>query len=493
MSTLIRQATILTLDGSGGLTPFTGDLLVSNGRIAGLDRQLPDAKADTVIDGTGKLLMPGFVDAHFHSGDALLRGRYEKVPLELWMLSSYPIILGPTVSKRLLYLRSTLVAMQALKNGITTMSDDFIDRPFQDLERLGTVFQAYDEAGIRATVSCSIADLNVFDTMAGARDLIPAELQAANNRPRMPIDVYVDFCRSAFASLHGRADRLRLMPGPSGPQRCSPELMQACSALAIEYDMPLHTHLLETRMQAVTAQQMYGKTLVQHMKAIGALTGHVCGAHGVWLSRDDMDLLGEAGCSVVHNALSNLKLGSGVARVRQLLKAGVNVALGTDGYCASESARMFEVLKAASTLQNVQSIDYDDWLAAGDVLKAATINGARSARLGDQVGSLTIGKRADMICLDLDSLSFFPRGDIPKQLVYSENGSSIRWVMVQGEIVVEDGRSTRVDERAVMAELAEIVPPFLEAYGATEEANRAYAPYVAELLRRSAELPLKDW
>ena len=116
MSILIRQATILTLEGPDGLTPFTGDVFVDGGKIVGLDKHLPQAAATTVIDGTGKLIMPGFVDAHFHSGDAFLRGRYERLPLELWMLYCYPIILGPTVSDRLLYLRSVLVAMEALKN-----------------------------------------------------------------------------------------------------------------------------------------------------------------------------------------------------------------------------------------------------------------------------------------------------------------------------------------------------------------------------------------
>lgn len=491
MSTLIRQATILTLEGPNGLTPFTGDILVEGGTIVGLDRHLPHGEATTVIDGSGKLVMPGLVDAHFHSGDAFLRGRYEHLPLELWMLYCYPIILGPTVSDRLLYLRSVLVAMDALKNGITTMSDDFIDRPFQNLDRLGAVFQAYDDAGIRATVSCSIADLNVFDTMAGARELIPADLQAANNRPRVSIDAYVDFCRSAFSALHGRSNRLRVMVGPSGAQRCSPELLQACSSLAVEHGVPFHTHLLETRMQAVTSQHMYGKTLVEHMKAIGVLTPHVCGAHGIWVSNSDIDLLADAGCSVVHNALSNLKLGSGVARVRQLMNAGVNVALGTDGYCASESARMFEVMKAAATLQNVQSADYRQWIGAGEILAAATVNGAKSARLDGEVGTLKPGKKADLICLDLGSRNFFPPGDIRKQLVYSENGSSLDWVMVEGEIVVHKGRATKVDEAAILAELADLLPPYLGAYAATEEANRAYEPYFAELLRRSASVELK--
>ena len=490
MSILVRQATLLTLEGPDGLTPFTGDVLVDGGKIVGLDKNLPQAEATTVIDGAGKLVMPGLVDAHFHSGDAFLRGRYERLPLELWMLYCYPIILGPTVSDRLLYLRSALVAMEALKNGVTTLSDDFIDRPFQSLDRLGAVFQAYDDAGIRANVSCSVADLHAFDTMAGARDLIPPELQAANNRPPVSIPGYLDFVRSAFAAFHDRSDRLRVMLGPSGPQRCSPALIEACSSLAIEHGVPLHTHLLETRMQAVTSQQMYGKTLVEHMNALGVLTPNVCGAHGIWLSDSDIELLGRGGCSVVHNALSNLKLGSGVARVRQLMNAGVNVALGTDGYCASESARMFEVMKAAATLQNVQSTDYQQWLGAGEILTAATINGARSARLGDEVGTLKPGKRADMICLDLGSRTFFPPGDVTKQLVYSENGNSLDWVMVQGEIAVRKGVPTKIDEAAIMAELADLVPLYLRAYAATEEANRAYAPYFAELLRRSATVEL---
>jgi 5-methylthioadenosine/S-adenosylhomocysteine deaminase len=490
MAFLIRGASLLTMRPGEQVGPITGDVLVDGRTIVAVAPTLDDVPGATVLDGRGKLLMPGLVNGHAHSGETFFKGRYANEPLELWMLHAYPIILGPAVPPRLLYLRSALFALEALKGGATTVCDDFIDRPFQDLDRLGQVFSAYRDVGIRANVSQSVADLNVFDTMPFAKDLVPAELRARNNRPPVSISAYQDFCREAFSTLHQPDGRLRFMLAPSAPQRSTPELMQSCAALAAEHGVALHTHVLETRMQAVTAQKLYGRTLIEHLRAIDVLGPNLCAAHAIWLTRSDVESMGDAGCAMVHNAVSNLKLGSGISPIRRLLDAGVHVGLGTDGLCSNDTGRIFDVVRAAATLQNVTSGDLDRWISSADVLRAATVGGARTAMLHERVGSLEVGKRADILCLDLGTLAFFPLNDLPNQLVHCENGTSIDWVMVDGEIVVRHGRTTKVDEAALRAEATSLLPEYLARHSLAEADNAVFAPWFARIHERCLQVPL---
>lgn len=198
--------------------------------------------------------MPGLVNAHTLSSETFFRGRYQGMPLEVWLLYAYPLLTDGPIDLKLLRLRSLLLAMESLRNGVTTFCDDFFDPPAHDQERLGTVFSAYEAAGIRANVSSGAMNIHPLDALPYARDLVPAHLQALlDYGAPMTTAHYVDYARSAFASLHGRAgNRLRFMVAPSGPQRCTPELYTACHALAVEMGVPFHTHVLETKTQAVT-------------------------------------------------------------------------------------------------------------------------------------------------------------------------------------------------------------------------------------------------
>ena len=347
------------------------------------------------------------------------------------------------------------------------------------------MFSAYEDAGIRANVSTNVVDRNVFDTLPYAREIVPAELQKLAERPPVSMSAYMDFCRAAFARLHGRAGRLGLMVAPSAPQRCTPELLLACDEMARAQQVPFHTHVLETKTQAVAGRELYGKTLIAHMRDLGLLHRGITIAHSVWVTDDDMEMMGEAGCSVVHNCISNQKLGSGVAPVRRLIDAGVNVALGTDGLSSNDTARMFDVVRAAGLLHSVATPDESQWVTATEILKAATLGGARSALLDDQTGSLKAGKKADLLVLKTSGLNFMPLNDVRNHLVYCENGASIELVMVNGEIVVRDGRAVRVDEDGVLREVRELVPAYLSEHARTEERNRVFAPYIAEIQRRA--------
>lgn len=484
MSILIRNATILALGGAPGAEPFVGDLHIVGDRIAAMGRGL-GVTAETVIDGTDRLVMPGLVNAHLHSGEALFKGRYDNLPLELWMLLSYPIIGASAVAERLIYLRSMLVGAESLRTGTTSLVDDVFEAPRQTMASLGAVIQAYLDVGIRATVSAHMVDRPFLDTIPFAREMVPADLQAeADRTPPPSVSDYMAFARAAYDRFHGLDGRIRFMAAPSAPQRCTAELMLAVDEFARATQTPFHTHIVETKVQGVTGPQMYGKTLIGYMADLGILHPGVTIAHSIWVTDDDIALMGRAGCSIVHNVISNQKLGAGIAPVRRMIDAGVNVALGSDGICSNDTPRMFDVVHAAGLIHKIATPDYDAWLTATEVLHTATVAGARSALTGHEVGHLAPGMKADLLVLDLTSAAFTPRNDLRNHLVYCENGSSITRVIVNGEIVVADGRCLRIDEPALLAELRALMPEFLARHAATETLNRRLMPSFAAIHRR---------
>ena len=475
MSIAIKGAQILSMDPENRAIPFAADILIEQDRIAAIGIGLDLSGADTVIDGTDKLVMPGLINSHMHSNEALYKGRYDTMPLEVWMLYAYPILGAPVLSPRLVYLRTALCAIESLKTGTTCVTDDVYESPYQTPEQLDALFQAYDDVGLRATISGHVVNRPFLDTIPFARDFAPADVQArADAGTPMAAKDWLAICKDALTRLHGKSGRLNFMLAPSAPQRCTVDLMQAAMEMAEAHDVPFHTHILETKVQAVTGHEFYGETLIAHMHRHGLLKKRTTIAHSIWVTDADIEMMGDAGCSVVHNVISNQKLGAGVAPVRRLLNAGVNVALGSDGISTSDTTRMFPVMHAAGLIHNVQTPDTDYWLSAQDVIHAATLGGARSACLGDQAGSLEVGKKADMLVIDLNTLPFTPLNDIANHVVYCEDGRSITHAIVNGEIMAENGQCLRVNEADLLAELRAEMPAFLAAHAETEAMNRAF-------------------
>jgi 5-methylthioadenosine/S-adenosylhomocysteine deaminase len=223
------------------------------------------------------------------------------------------------------------------------------------------------------------------------------------------------------------------------------------------------------------------------MHDVGALSERTTIAHSIWITDDDIDLMGKARCSVAHNPISNQKLGAGIAPFRKLLDAGVNVALGTDGICSNDTSRMLDVMHVAAILHKVTSPNYKLWPTADEVLRAATIGGARSAMIHDQVGSLEVGKKADLVLFNTKSINFTPLNDLRNHVVYCENGASITTVIVNGEVVVKDGALTRVNETALLDELRSYLPEFQKHHTQVEALNREFEPYFAQIHRRCCE------
>jgi len=484
---LFRNATIVAMDKSHGAIPFVGDLLEEGGRISAIDTGLVAPTGARVIDATGKLLMPGLINGHIHSSEMLLRGRYEKMPLEVWLLYAYPFLMNDPIGLRLLFLRSQLLAIESIRAGVTTVCDDFFDPPRHDMERLATVFRAYGEAGLRANVSAGVMNVPPLDAIPNGHDIVPPELaRLLDFGPMQQFGAYRDFAEGVFGTLHGGYNgRLRFMLAPSAPQRCTPDFYVGCYEMAVDRRVPFHTHVLETRVQAQTGQYLHGKSLVDYMSDLGVLGRNTAIAHSVWVTDDDMAVMGQAGVSVLHNVVSNLKLGSGIAPARRLLDAGVTLALGTDGVSSNDTASVWDLMRTAGLVHSLADADPDTWLGAADVLSMATIGGAHSAMLEAETGSLEVGKAADLLMLDLQSMAFTPLNNIVRQLVHAENGRSLELVMIDGTVVLEGGQMTLLDESAVLEELRELVPAYQAEHAELEARNAVFHASFLEVHRRA--------
>jgi 5-methylthioadenosine/S-adenosylhomocysteine deaminase len=483
--TLIKNATLLTMDPGRPGDPFRGDILIDGELIAGIGPDLEAPAGAEVIDGTDKLVTPGLINAHLHSVAAFHRGRTDNLPLELAMLYIYPLIGREGIPERLIRLRSLLVAMESLKNGVTCLVDDVLELPVQTMDTLGAMVDAYAEIGIRANCSGHIIDRPYVDSMPYTDEVLPPDVLAeARSAPMPSVEASMEFAREAIHRFHGKG-RFRYVIAPSGPQRCTAELMLAAAELSAEHDIPFHTHILETKGQAVTGLRFHGKSLLKYINDLGILNERTAIAHGIWFDQEDIELVAAAGASVMHPVLSNLKTGAGIAPLRQMLAAGVNLGLGTDSIVAAGTARMFDVMKAAALIHKPTTPSYWNWPRAMDILHMATLGGARSARIGDITGSLEVGKQADLVIFDATTYNFIPFHDADKHLVYSENGTSVETVMVGGEVVVRDRRLTRIDEAEVLGEIRQELPAITGQY-LTEESvgQNLLEKYYAEINRR---------
>ncbi|MBD2055629.1 amidohydrolase [Oculatella sp. FACHB-28] len=463
---LIKNATILPFtlqtDGSLDLEPQIADVLVEGDRISQITLNIESTSADAqVIDATDQLLIPGFVNAHAHSVEILEKGNHEASPLELWMLYTYPPLRSQHLDPRLCYLRTMIGALEMVKYGGTTIQDDLIELPYVTPETFDAVAQAYVDVGMRVSLSLHTINKLLHDTIPYLGDFLPPDVKHDLETTKiLSDDEWVDLFQYAHQKWQGYQGLVTTVLAPSASQRVTPELMHRIASLSEEYDLPIHTHLLETKTQAITGLELYGESVVAYAKRHGILTHRTAIAHGIWLTPQDIELIADANATVIHNIVSNHRLCSGIAPIRELMDAGVNIALGSDGMSSNDSFNLFDVIKAAGLVHSAMDNPYDRYPKAADVLKWATYGGARSALLHKDVGAIAPGMKADFVLYDLNTLSFTPRHQLPIHLVYAENGSSIRKVFINGQLVVENGRVLTVNEADVLAEFHERMPEY---------------------------------
>jgi 5-methylthioadenosine/S-adenosylhomocysteine deaminase len=489
-SLLIRHARVLCLDDADTEWP-RADIVIEHGRIAAIG---PDAGAGwkrpftRTIDAEGQLAMPGLINAHFHSPGNLMKGSLPGLPLEVFMLHEVPPLASTGDTQRLAYLRTMVGALEMLRKGVTTVHDDAYHLPVASIESIDAIMQAYQDVGIRATVAIDQPNVVEYEKLPFLADLLPPEEKAAMDAaPRQTTAELLALYAHLIARWHGAAEgRLAAAVSCSAPQRVTVDYFEGLSALSKQHDLPFNIHLLETRLQRVLGEVKYGKSLVQYVHALGLLDERMMVIHAIWIDEADIALLANAGCTVAHNPVCNLRLGSGVMPWRALRNAGVPLCLGSDEMNTDDSVNLWFVAKTAALLQTLTTAEYRDWPQADEMLKALTRGGARALRREGDLGQLVPGAAADLILLDLDSVAFTPLNDLRRQLVHCEDGASVRSTIVAGQVVFEAGRVTRVDEPALRAELRTLMAAGQAQRAEAQQQAARLEPYYRQMLQRAA-------
>jgi cytosine/adenosine deaminase-related metal-dependent hydrolase len=264
----------------------------------------------------------------------------------------------------------------------------------------------------------------------------------------------------------------------------------------------VHTHILETKIQAVTGPAFYNQSLIEYVNELGLLNSRLTIAHAIWVTDAEIELMANAGVSISHNPISNLRLSSGIMPMRKLMDAGINLALGTDGMTNIDMQNVFAVMKFAALLPKIANPDYARYPTSGDILRIATHGGARSTLTEKEVGCLAEGYKADLVLLRKRSFPFIPLNDLKNQLVYAENGNSVDTVFINGQIIVQEGKILTVDEEAIIQEMEAILPEMHQKYAQVRTDQQEVMPYLAQAykqaviqdigLNRFTE-PLEEW
>jgi cytosine/adenosine deaminase-related metal-dependent hydrolase len=486
MSLLLRGGCVVTGDPAGTVWN-PGDVRVEGERIVAVGPHDPAARADDVVDCTDRIVIPGLVNAHTHVEEILQRSLRDNLPLEPWFAYKASIESALDLGPDAWYSVVALGAMEMLTRGVTTALHHYFCRPVLDLAKTEALVRAYDEAGLRVFLAPAFTDLRVHDTLPLDVAALPPALQAeVRQAPAPPIEAELEVLEEIVRRLRQRGGRVRPVIGPSAPQRSSDRLLAWSLERSEKYDCPIHTHALETRAQVVTCRRRFGRPLFEHLEAIGWLSPRTSFAHCIWLTGREIEIVGRRRVSIAHNPCSNGKLGDGIAPVTALMRAGANVALGTDGGDTSDVYSVFDQMKVAALLHKLTTHEVDRWLSAADAFRMGTLHGARLVGMEADIGSLEPGKRADVVLLRR-TLAFRPLNNVVHQLVYCENGSSVDRVWVDGRLVVRDGQVLGLDTARVLAAVDELAERLHRALPTATASAERWRPHLLAMHHRIAE------
>lgn len=397
---------------------------VKNGQIAEISEN--PLVGQEVIDGKNNLVLPGLYNMHTHAAMTLFRGYGEDRKLMDWLMN-YIWPAEAHLTEELVYLGTKLACYEMIRTGTICFMDMYWHLP--------GAFRAVEEMGLRAVLTAAIFDN--FDEQA--REKSQTE------------------CLALLEKYQGKNDRIKLGLGPHAVYTVSPELYQWCGQISEKYQIPVHTHLAETAHEEETCLKQFGARPVAHLQKLGLLNGRLFAAHGCWLNKEEMALLGERSVKVVTNPVSNLKLASGkICPVHDLRASGVEVLIGTDGVSSNNNLDLFEEMKYTAILQKHLNSDPVS-LTAPEVLKMATEASAQA--LGFDGGRIEVGALADLIVVDLNQPAAYPATDLTSNAIYSLNGASVLTTICDGKVLMKD----RVipGEAALLDEVARVVPKLL--------------------------------
>ncbi len=443
--------------------PATGscgrrDLLVHAGKLVSVDDPGTVRVDDDcpVRDASDRLVMPGLINAHTHGHANLMKGVADRWILEASL--THGPWLGGDRDPETIYLSTLLGAAEMVLKGCTACYDLVYEFPQPSPQGLAAVAKAYADVGMRAVLAPMIADRTLFDAIPGLTDALPPRLREQVGRFRLaPADETFAAIEDSLAVRENLPGSVSLAIAPTIPHHCSDQFLRRTRQLAERHDLRIHMHVAESRLQAITAQKLYGCSLTRHLAEIGLLGPKFTAAHAIWLDGDDLDLLAEAGAAVAHIPASNFRLGSGLAAVRPMLDRGITIGLATDGANSSDSINMFEAARLASFTSRAYATPRDSWISSREALTLATQGGAAVLGLSDISGRIAPGHCADLVFLDLGHVNFVPLNDPINQIVNCEESGAVVDVMINGRFVVEDRRLTTIDTAKLRRDVAAAV------------------------------------
>ena len=398
---------------------------IRNGEIAEIAAKDISGRAKKFIDARDKAVLPGLVNGHTHLAMTLFRGLEDDLPFQKWLFERILPLESKLVDRDFVRIGTELGAIESIRFGVTSVCDMYF---FAE-----TSAEVIDRAGIRALVG------QVFASVPFPEDKVVGSDKAA-----------------AFRKLYDKYTRHpRIVPtlAPHAPYTCSEAVLREVTVLSNEYGCPIHIHVSETQAEVEESRRRHGKTPVQYLYELGILKGKTVCAHCVHLDEADADLFHKSGASVVYNPDSNLKLSSGIAPISRYLKKGIPVAIGTDGAASNNDLSIFGAMDIGTKIQKLAQSD-NTAMVAGQTLRCATIGGATALGIDDKVGSLEVGKRADIVIVDLKFPHMQPVHNIISQLVYSAQGLEVDTVICDGKLLMESKKVLALDEERVFREAA---------------------------------------
>lgn len=426
MRTLITNAYVLDMVGEIANIEKK-DILINNNIIEKIEKDIDkNIEIDEKINAKNMLVMPGLVNTHTHLAMSIFRGYKADKKLMDWLENAiYPV--EDKLKPEDIYWNSYLSCLEMIKSGTTTCNDMYFG--------MNKTVEALNDTGLRAVVAWCIKDDSIKDKVEKTREYA----QKYNYDENSKIKIYV----SADA-----------------PHTCNPDTIKLCVDLAKELDTGLHIHLAETLAEESKIKSRYSKRSTEYLNDLNVFDVPVVLAHGIYVSDTDIQILKNIKGGISHNPISNCKLSSGICDVVKLRKNGINVGLGTDGIGSTTTMDMFEEMKTAAYLQKVNTMEPSS-ISAYDILKMSTIEGAKVLGMDNQIGTLEVGKKADMIFIKNDKLHLCPENDVCANIVYSANGADVDTVIIDGKVIMQNRKMINIDEKQVMRNVKKIAKRLL--------------------------------
>lgn len=426
MKTLITNAYVLDMVGD---VPNIDkkDILINDNIIEKIDKDIDkNLEVDERINAKNMLVMPGLINTHTHLAMSIFRGYKTDKKLMDWLENAiFPV--EDKLKPEDIYWNSYLSCLEMIKSGTTTCNDMYFG--------MNKTVEAIRDTGLRAVVAWCIKDDSIKDKVEQTRE---------------------------YAKMYNndKDGKIRIFVSADAPHTCNPDTIKLCVDLAKELNTGLHIHLAETIDEETKIKSRYDKRSTEYLNDLDVFDVPVVLAHGIYVSDSDIEILKKIKGGISHNPISNCKLSSGICDVVKLRKNGINIGLGTDGIGSTTTMDMFEEMKTAAYLQKVNTMEPSS-ISAYDILKMATIEGAKVLGMENEIGTLEPGKKADMIFIKTDKLHMCPANDVCSNLVYSSNGADVETVMIDGKVIMQNRKMINLDEKQVMRQVKKIAKRLL--------------------------------